>query len=291
MSQKDSRIGRRKVLGGSIAALTGAIGIEKAMSYERVDSTTKQVEEDLQNELPVNFKIVPDYRLDKHNRDMDRALEMMKKYTEISFSDLYERADIETEINVVFGERLEVSEGEDIEYHLGEFEDLLEDPASHGNLLLSTSEYEGVAGLANAGEGGVCGTSESHSRYGVVGMSQNLASLHRMAEYYLLEEDKTRVLRYAEEEDKFYVNWNPFRTLIDGLHELGHNLCLDHSHGEIRQVEERLISTPMMNGYTDDFLGEENASGKEMPKNGEQDWWQSIRFSDTAVEHIRSIYE
>jgi len=278
------------MLVSSAVVVTGALGY-KTFSGRNIGIGRDHNSYLRENELPVDFKIVPDYELTRKEDYSSAIPEIMKNFAKRSFEDLYERAGIEAEVNIEIGEPVELSSGKDIDGHLQEVEDLLEDPASHGNLVLSSREYKVGGEGENGGPNGYCGTSGHSSRYSILADSIRLNEVPKILEdHFLFEDGATKIATYNEEHDEVNPQFSPMEWIVTGIHELGHNLCLGHSHGEILQEDRGLVSTVMMSTYIDDFLGEENATGKKMPENGKQDRWYSTYFSDTAAEHIRSMH-
>lgn len=47
------------------------------------------------------------------------------------------------------------------------------------------------------------------------------------------------------------------------VHEVGHNLCLQHSHGRITREKDGVVVSPMAVGYALELAGEETACGKK----------------------------
>ncbi len=291
MGEEYIEMSRREALIGSAGALTGALGVNGFRNegfFETADDIYDHANP-FQDELPVEFKVVPDQRLKEIGRE--RAPEVMKKYAEKSFEDLHHRAGIDTDVNVEIAEEpVELPEDGDSIEHLKEFRDSLDEPASHGNLLLSSQNYGSLEGKAFSGRSlgslSICGTSEGNSRYSLVGGSNALNHISPSLENSRLEEgERFRVGRYDDLTEMVHRVRNPFSKVVHGIHELAHNYCLDHRHGEIVQGEEGLEMTPMNASY-DEILGD----FEDEELDGRQDRWQTIYFSDAAVEYVSSLH-
>lgn len=72
---------------------------------------------------------------------------------------------------------------------------------------------------------------------------------------------------YFSEVEENIEYYGPGYSRLVSLHEICHNLGLNHSMGKIEKEREGVFSvTPMMAGYIDKFSGEQNHFEKEMPE-------------------------
>lgn len=63
--------------------------------------------------------------------------------------------------------------------------------------------------------------------------------------------NKVLVSEYLPEDFSRETNYDPFKTVVAGIHEIGHTLGLEHSDGEIYRVEDGLTLSAMAASYLD----------------------------------------
>ena len=75
------------------------------------------------------------------------------------------------------------------------------------------------------------------------------------------------------------VNYTPWKTVVAGLHEIGHTMGLEHGDGEIYEVEDGVSASVMSASYTDRFAED------DVLRYSDDIYW-STSFSDKAREKL-----
>lgn len=290
MNSRDNNFSRREALLtiGSTTAYTLGGSLERSTTTEETEFDT---------DLPVELKLIPDSNLGVEN--YEESLEPFRNVVENSFEDLYKRAEIDTNIYVTIDDPVDIPQEEYSLKHLDNIGKIIDEPASHGNLLLYSSSYEDTSGKANAGKitksgEHYCESSENHSRYSVMDEASYLLEDH-FGEVEEILKDGPVSLENLDRSSKLSI-----LNGIVGIHELGHNQCLRHGHGELEEFEYEgdveVSVSPMMFGYEKKFSGQENLGNKNLPKIEEfieehHELMPKAKFSDTAVAEIRNQYK
>lgn len=132
------------------------------------------------------------------------------------------------------------------------------------SLLVTGENYEGPVGVAEE----VKDPLDSSSA--LVGEGYDFLEVEKdswkedvlVADYELLDRD---------------LNYTPWKTVVAGLHEVGHTMGLDHRDGEVYEVEDGLEASVMAASYTGKL--EEDISFSD-------DIYWSTAFSENAREKL-----
>lgn len=74
------------------------------------------------------------------------------------------------------------------------------------------------------------------------------------------------------------LNYSPWKTVVAALHEVGHTMGLEHTDGEVYEVDEGVVASVMAASYTRDL--------EEDVRYSDDIYW-STRFSDSGREKLR----
>lgn len=291
-----TNLSRRQILKGTGAAVGGGLVGGIGGAY------TMMIDEQYDNDLPFEFNI---YQTDgmaelaaEYGNETDHAQQVVARYVEDAFEDLLERAGIDSRVEATVVEE-PVTMHDDYETTAAIAEDwydtvdLLDGTASHGNLLIHEYHFIDALGKGESGWEGIlghvesCGTSSHTSQGSVLGSGDRL---------FELEQDEVRSevpLRLYDEEDEEIVPMEPDPgwVAISGVHELGHNSCLHHEHGDI-EIEgvgdDREAVTTVMMGL---YYNQEDETHDSVPAvRDSDDIYLENRFSDRAVAALDERY-
>ena len=98
-----------------------------------------------------------------------------------------------------------------------------------------------------------------------------------------------RLAESTSDADRWIVpNDPPMRSLQILVHEIGHALGLDHSHGRSFRDGDAIVATPMLSSYAwnGDADVQRSACGDPYPNPGDRTRRVSLRFSDCARREL-----
>lgn len=134
------------------------------------------------------------------------------------------------------------------------------------SLLVTGESYDGPVGLAEE----VNDPLESSSA--LVGEGYDFLDLEQ-------DDWKEEVLVVDYEALDREINYTPWKTVVAGLHEVGHTMGLEHGYGEVYEVEDGVCTSVMSASYTDEFAEEDEVRFSD-------DIYWSTSFSEKAREKL-----
>lgn len=290
-------LSRRSVLKGLGAAVAGGTVGGVGGAY------TLMFEEKTDNDLPLEFNIYQTDEMaelaDLYGVDETHAQDVVATYVEDAFEDLLDRAGIDGSVETyVIEDQIEIQEDHETTAALAEdwYEEIdgRDDAASHGNLLIHENHYIDALGEGEGGWDGLtghveaCGTSGSTSEASVLGNGDQL---------FALDPDEVQEevpWRLYDEEDEEIISMEPAagRVAISGVHELGHNSCLGHEHGDLSITgsgDSREVYVSVMMGS---YYGDEGEIHDGVPEvRRTDDIYMTNSFSERAVDELASRYD
>ncbi len=289
-------LSRRSILKGlGAAAAGGAVG-GLGGAY------TLMIEEKTDNDLPLQFDIYQTAEMaelaELYRKDTTHAQDVVATHVEDAFDDLLDRAGIDGSVETsVIEEPIEMHEDYDSTSGLAEdwYNEIdgREDAASHGNLLIHEEYYPDALGEGEGGWEGLtghveaCGTSGSTSEASVLGKGYQLFSIEpgevrENVAWRLYDDGDDEVVPTAP---------GPGRVAISGVHELGHNSCLGHEHGDLwirGDGDDRQAEVSVMMGA---YYNDEDEIHDDVPDvRDTDDIYMTNRFSERAVAEIATRY-
>jgi len=290
-------LSRRSMLKGFGAAVatgtTGGLG----WSYGTM------LEEQHDNDPSFEFNIYQTTEMtemaDLYGCEQTHAQDVVASYVEDAFDDLLERVGIEEDVETyVIEDPIEMHDGYETTAAMAEdwydTVNLLDETASHGNLLIHSNHFIDALGEGENGWTGLtghveaCGTSGSTSKASVLGNGDQLFALDRDA----VQETVPWRLYDEEADDIVGMEPSPGRVAISAAHELGHNSCLGHEHGDLSITgsgdDRRVEVSVMMGAYYDD---DDEIHGDVPAVRRTDDIHMTNRFSERAVTELAGRYD
>ena len=140
-------------------------------------------------------------------------------------------------------------------------------------LLLTDRKYHDSVGVAERTN------SPQESTVSVLGEAYDFLDIGRDESF-----QEVLVSEYEMEELGYEVNYSPFKTVVAGIHEIGHNLGLEHDDGDVFEHEEGAALSVMAASYLDQYM----ESG-EVRFSDDVYWARS--FSQNATETIDGLLD
>lgn len=161
---------------------------------------------------------------------------------------------------------------EDAESTLKQWQSTLED-GNAASLLLTDRKYHDSVGVAERTN------NPQEATVSVLGEAYDFLDIDSDESF-----QEVLVSEYELEELGYEVNYSPFKTVVAGIHEIGHNLGLEHDDGDVFEHEDGAALSVMAASYLDQYM----ESG-EIRFSDDVYWARS--FSENATETINGLLD
>ncbi len=231
---------------------------------------TKQDSVDLEVDIYQTEELADRAQLVHDNRGY--PAQILQGFAAEALKPLIDSTDIDS-IKVNYRPELEPSLDEEAaESTLKRWRRTIED-GNAASLLLTDRKYHDSVGVAERTN------NPTEATVSVLGEGYDFLDIDR-------DEDFQEVLvgEYELEELGYEINYSPFKTVVAGIHEIGHNLGLEHDDGEVFEHEEGAALSVMAASYLDQYM----ESG-EIRFSDDVYWARS--FSENATETIDGLLD
>ncbi len=197
---------------------------------------------------------------------------IMQGFAQEALRDIADSTDISS-VNINYRDDLEPAiNQQDAENTLKEWRNTVDDKCA-SSLLLTDRKYHDSVGVAERTN------SPGQPTVSVLGEAYDFLDIEQGESF-----EEVLVSEYELDELGYETNYSPLKTVVAGIHEIGHNLGLEHGDGDVFEHEEGVALSVMAASYLDQYMD----SG-EFRFSDDVYWANS--FSENAAERIERLLD